>query len=115
MGNGASILAVNDKGNSNDGSIFFEQILQVIIPMFVVHIIADPFPFPPFRLQSIRAAEEAGAMSSLGVDHATKLSAIPSQGEIYSLLVTTGSKLIKIADSLGDQVGNMCLKIDGCM
>ena len=42
--------------------------------------------------------------SSLGVDHATKLSAIPSQAEIRCLLEAAAKKLLEVAKSLGDKV-----------
>ena len=67
-------------------------------------------PPPPIRWQSIGAAGETSATSSLGVDHATKLSAIPSQTEIYCLLKTTARKLLEVAYSLGDEVRMVCLK-----
>ena len=66
---------------------------------------------------NIGGAEEVSVTSSLDVDHATKLSAIPSQAEIRCLLEAVAKKMLNVANSLGDKVRMACLEscINRCM
>ena len=61
-------------------------------------------PPSPVCWQSNGAAAEASATSILGIDHATKLSPIPSLAEIHCLLETAGRNVLKVANSLGHEV-----------
>ena len=57
----------------------------------------------------IDAAAEASATSSLGVDHASKLSAIPAQAEVDALVEAAVRHLREAAKRLGDKVRMGCM------